>query len=92
MPRPARNIATRSGGLASRVPAVWANGVWTSTVVVRRITGGFVDQHQRQVGQRRAEGGAVGALIAQHGEPDRGQRVVNDMHIHRVDPTGRLGA
>ena len=47
-----------------------------------RIAGGLVHQHQRQIAQGRTECRVVGALVAQCGQPRRGQWVVDDAHIH----------
>ena len=82
MPRPARSTGTSSGGLASRDPVVSASGVRTATLSVGRVAGGLVDQHQGQVAKRGPERRVVGALVAQRGQPRRGQRVVDDAHVH----------
>ena len=50
------------------------------------FTRGLVDQHQRQVAKRRAERSVVGALVTQGGQPRRGQRVVDNAHIHEFAP------
>ena len=48
----------------------------------RRIAGCLVHQHQCQVAQGVAECRVVRALVAQCGQPRRGQRVVDDAHVH----------
>ena len=64
-----------AGGLA---PAACA----PATLFRGRVAGGLVDEHQREIAQRRAEARVVGALVAQGGQPRGGQRVVDDTHIH----------
>jgi Phosphoglucomutase/phosphomannomutase, alpha/beta/alpha domain II/Phosphoglucomutase/phosphomannomutase, alpha/beta/alpha domain III/Phosphoglucomutase/phosphomannomutase, C-terminal domain len=73
-----RHRQARTGGL----------GQWCShgEVFAWHIPGGLVDQHQRQVSQGGTEGRVVGVLVAQRSQPDCGQRVVNDMHIHQAIP------
>ena len=52
----------------------------------RGVAGGLVDQHQRQIAQRGPERRVVGALVAQRGEPCRGQRVIDNANVHAVEP------
>ncbi|GAB4594463.1 hypothetical protein MOKP4_07810 [Mycobacterium avium subsp. hominissuis] len=53
--------------------------------LARRVAAGLVDQHQRQIAQRGPKSGGVGAFVAQHRQPGRGQRVVDHAHVHLVE-------
>jgi hypothetical protein len=52
----------------------------------RGVAGGLVNEHQRQVAQSGAERRVVGALVAQGGQPCRGQRVIDNTNVHALEP------
>jgi hypothetical protein len=52
------------------------------------VARGLIDEHLRELAQRRAEGGVVGPLVAHAGEARSGQRVVDDGQLHARHRSG----
>ncbi|OBF64405.1 hypothetical protein A5753_11075 [Mycobacterium sp. 852002-51971_SCH5477799-a] len=62
-------------------------GYWGANLhrLSRRIPAGLVDQHQRQLTQRGAKAGVIGAFVTQYRQPGGGQRMVDDANFHVIE-------
>src|SRR5699024_8364260 len=73
-------------------PGGRADGCGDLHRIDRQVPGGLVDEHRGQLGQRGSEAGGIGVAVAQVGQAEPGQRVVefDDLHTRTICAAARL--